>query len=80
MKNNSIYINEKDESTVRVLRQFDEKYYLVMLCDGQNLPYRLVIDGKFSVKLHKCMIFEAIAFDDYNEALAYYAEWIRDCG
>ena len=78
MKSN-FYIN-KDGSTVRVINQFNEKYFLVMLCDGQNLPYRLVINGKFLAKLHKCIIFEAIAFDDYNEALAYYAEWIRDCG
>ena len=80
MKNNNIYINEKDGSTVRLISQFDEECYLVMLCDGQNLPYRVVINGKFSAETHKCIISEAIVFDDYTEALAYYAEWIRDCG
>lgn len=80
MKNNNIYINEKNRSTVRVISQFDEKYYLIMLCDGQSSPYRLVINGHFSAETHKCTIFEAIVFDDYVEALAYYADWIRDCG
>ena len=73
MKNDSIYINEKDGATVRVIGQFDEKYCLVMLCDGQTLPYRLVTKGQFLVKTHKCRILEAIAFNDYTEALAYLA-------
>ena len=74
----SIIYTEKDcEASVRIIAQC-EALSVVKLCDGQNLPYRVVTHGLFSAKLKKCVIYDSIAYNTLSDALEKFSTLINE--
>lgn len=76
--NTKIIYTEKDcEASVRVIAQC-QALSVVKLCDGQNLPYRVVTHGLFSAKLKRCIIYDSIAYDTLSDALKKFSTLINE--
>ena len=74
----SIIYTEKDyEASVRVIAHC-EALSVVRLCDGQNLPYRVVTHGLFSAKLKRCVIYDSIAYNRLSDALKKFSTLINE--
>lgn len=74
----SIIYTEKDcEASVRVIAHC-EALSVVKLCDGQNLPYRVVTHGLFSAKLKRCVIYDSIAYNRLSDALKKFSTLINE--
>lgn len=74
----SIIYTEKDcEASVRVIACC-EAISIVKLCDGQNLPYRVVTHGLFSAKLKRCIIYDSIAYNTLSDALKKFSNLINE--
>ena len=76
--NTSIIYTEKDsEASVRIIANC-EAICIVKLCDGQNLPYRVVTHGLFSAESQKCVIYDSIAYNTFSDALKKFSTLINE--
>ena len=77
MDTSIIYTEKNCEASVRVIA-YCEALSVVKLCDGQNLPYRVVTHGLFSAKLQKCVIYDSIAYNTFSDALKKFSSLINE--
>lgn len=77
MNTSIIYIEEDSGASVRIIANC-EAICIVKLCDGQNLPYRVVTHGLFSAKLKRCVIYDSIAYDILSDALKKFSNLINE--
>ena len=77
MDTNIIYVEKDCQASVRVIAQC-EALSVIKLCDGQNLPYRVVTHGLFSAKLQKCVIYDSIAYNTLADALKKFSSLINE--
>lgn len=77
MDTSIIYVEKDCEASVRVIAQC-EALSVVKLCDGQNLPYRVVTHGLFSASLKRCIIYDSIAYDTLSDALKKFSNLINE--
>ena len=77
MDTNIIYVEKDCEASVRVIAQC-EALSVIKLCDGQNLPYRVVTHGLFSTRLKKCIIYDSIAYNTLSDALKKFSSLINE--
>ena len=77
MDTSIIYTEKNCEASVRVIAHC-EAISVVKLCDGQNLPYRVVTHGLFSAKLQKCVIYDSIAYNTFSDALKKFSTLINE--
>ena len=77
MNTNIIYTEKDSEASVRIIANC-EALSVVKLCDGQNLPYRVVTHGLFSSKLQRCIIYDSIAYNTLSDALKKFSSLINE--
>ena len=77
MDTSIIYTEKDSEASVRVIAHC-ESLSVIKLCDGQNLPYRVVTHGLFSPKLQKCVIYDSIAYNTLSDALKKFSSLINE--
>ena len=77
MDTSIIYTEKECEASVRVIAHC-EALSVIKLCDGQNLPYRVVTHGLFSAKLQKCIIYDSIAYNTLADALKKFSNLINE--
>ncbi len=72
-----IYTEKDCGATVRVIACC-EALSVVLFCDAQSLPYRVVTRGYFSAKLKQCIIYDSIAYNSLTDALTKFAALINE--
>ena len=77
MNTKIIYTEEDSGASVRIITNC-EALSVVKLCDGQNLPYRVVTHGLFSAKLQRCIIYDSIAYNTLSDALKKFSTLINE--
>ena len=77
MDTSIIYTEKDSEASVRIIAHCDA-ISVVKLCDGQNLPYRVVTHGLFSAELQKCVIYDSIAYNTFADALKKFSSLITE--
>ena len=77
MDTSIIYTEKDSEASVRIIANC-ESLSVIKLCDGQNLPYRVVTHGLFSTKLQKCVIYNSIAYSTLSDALKKFSTLINN--